>query len=184
MHQEKNLVKGTSTYAVAGDFCRVFLEEMNRLYLLSFLLTGDHRKAEQCFVSGLENCVEANQVFRDWVRSWTRRAIIQNAIRIMQPAREQTKQSSMRRSETGNLAVTESEAPFAAVLGLNPFERFVFVLSVLERYSDQDCRLLLECSRQEVVRARSRAVEHIARFGVTPPLPATPSAGEAFAQAG
>jgi hypothetical protein len=35
------------------------------------------------------------------------------------------------------------DAPFAIVLALEDFERFVYVLSVLERYSDQTCAVLL-----------------------------------------
>ena len=45
-------------YASSDDFRRVFDEDMNSLYLLSFLLTADREKAEQCFVSGLEDAVE------------------------------------------------------------------------------------------------------------------------------
>lgn len=50
----------------------------------------------------------------------------------------------------------------AAVLALEPFERFVYVMTVLERYSDQDCSLLLGCARRDVVAARTRAFEQIA----------------------
>lgn len=34
----------------------------------------------------------------------------------------------------------------ASMLELEDFERLVFVMSVLERYSDQDCSVLLGCS--------------------------------------
>ena len=39
-------------YATAQDFCQIFDKDMSGLYLLSLLLTGDHEKAEQCFVAG------------------------------------------------------------------------------------------------------------------------------------
>ena len=58
---------------------------MDNLHLLSFLLTADLAKAEECFVSGLEDCVEGTYVFRDWAQSWARRTIIQNAIRMLAP---------------------------------------------------------------------------------------------------
>ena len=48
------------------------------------------------------------------------------------------------------------------VLALENFERFVFVISVLERYSDQECALLLGCSIQDIRETRVRALEHIA----------------------
>ena len=44
----------------------MFAENMDSMHLLSFLLTADQTKAEECFVSGLEDCVEGTYVFRDW----------------------------------------------------------------------------------------------------------------------
>jgi hypothetical protein len=73
----------SQAYATRVEFCRVFAENMDSLHLLSFLLTADLAKAEECFVSGLEDCVEGTYVFRDWARSWARRTIIQNAIRML-----------------------------------------------------------------------------------------------------
>jgi len=55
-------------------------------------------------------------------------------------------------------------AAIATVLALGDFERFVFVLSVLERYSDQDCSILLSCSREEVRTARVRAILQISEI--------------------
>jgi len=48
-----------------------------------------------------------------------------------------------------------------AVLDLEDFERFVFVMSVLEHYSEHDCGLLLGCSVREVREARSRALKEL-----------------------
>jgi hypothetical protein len=45
-----------------------------------------------------------------------------------------------------------------AVLSLNDFERFVFVLSVLDQYSDWDCAVLLGCSVDDVRNARTLAL--------------------------
>src|SRR5271156_3469526 len=72
-------------YASSEDFSQVFDEDMNSLYLLSYLLTADREKAEQCFVSGVEDAVEGNPVFKDWARSWARRMIIVNAVRAINP---------------------------------------------------------------------------------------------------
>jgi hypothetical protein len=59
-----------------------------------------------------------------------------------------------------NLWAVEQEE-MAAILELRPFERFVYVISVLERYSDQDCSVLLECARRDVVAARIRAFQQL-----------------------
>src|SRR5271163_1608546 len=72
-------------YVSRADFCRLFEQDMSRLYLLSFLLTADHETAVKCFVSGLEDCQKASTVFKEWTESWARRTIVQNAIRMIQP---------------------------------------------------------------------------------------------------
>jgi hypothetical protein len=85
---------------------------------------------------------------------------------LMQPSREQMGQTPHLLPSTDRSADL-GDFPLAAVVGLNPFERFVFVMSVLERYSDQDCKTLLGCSRQDIIWARTRALEHIANFSRT-----------------
>jgi hypothetical protein len=46
------------------------------------------------------------------------------------------------------------------VLTLKDFERFVFVMSILERYPERECSLLLGCSEGEIRNTRSLALEH------------------------
>ena len=152
-------------YAVPGDFCRVFAEDMDGLYWLAFLLTGDRERAEKCFVSGFEECFEGNRVFKEWARSWARRSIVQNAIRMMRPAPEPPgRLSSLAPASDEVLAVADRNAPLAALVRLKTFERFVFVMSVLQGYSDQDCKALLGCSRQDLAWARVWALEQIGAF--------------------
>jgi hypothetical protein len=149
-------------YASSDDFRRVFDEDMNTLYLLSYLLTADREKAEQCFVSGLEDAVEGNPVFKEWARSWARRVIIVNAVRAInpRPMEENGRSNSVPVSSNGKTPPVE-QVEIAAVLALEPFERFVYVMTVLERYSDRDCSLILGCARRDVVAARIRAFEQI-----------------------
>jgi DNA-directed RNA polymerase specialized sigma24 family protein len=47
------------------------------------------------------------------------------------------------------------------LLSLRDFDRFVFVMSVLERYSEHECALLLGCTPPDVREARTRALQHI-----------------------
>ena len=162
MTETKQIVKLTP-YANRDDFRQVFEEDMSGLYLLSFLLTTNHEKAEQCFVSGLEDAVDGNPVFKEWARSWARRMIIVNAVRAVnpRPAEENVRSSSASVSGSGRAISAEPKVEIAEVLRLEPFERFVYVMTVLERYSDQDCSLLLGCARREVVAGRTRAVERL-----------------------
>ena len=54
-------LNGSTAYATRLDFCRIFSEEMNSLYLLALLLTADAGKAEQCFVAGIGDSVEGTR---------------------------------------------------------------------------------------------------------------------------
>ena len=149
-------VPGKSRYATAADFCRIFENDMDRLYLLSLLLTANAELAEKCFVAGLETSKDSNPVFKGWAQSWARRTIVQNAIRMVQPR------------PTDILPLTTvadhhrmQPAVIAAILALPVFDRFAYVLSVLEGYPLQECALLLDCRRDEVVTARMRALQTV-----------------------
>ncbi len=150
--------------ATSADFCRVFAENVENMHLLSFLLTADEKKAEETFVSSLEDCVTANHVFREWARSWARRTIIQNSVRMLAPCRNHSisipTPGDPVYSRFGR--TSEANAAIVSILELEDFERFVFVMSVLYRYSDQDCSVLLGCSRQDVREARTQALQHVA----------------------
>jgi hypothetical protein len=167
-------------FATSGDFCLIFKEDMKNLYLLSLLLTADPDKAEQCFVSGLDDCATGNQVFKEWARSWARRAVIKNAIRLIAPEPVAANRASI--PVVGDKARPELHAQFSALFDLQPFERFAFVMSVLEGYSDRDCALLLGCTRESLIAARGRALLQVARGDQQPgaalkPLPGNRASG-------
>jgi DNA-directed RNA polymerase specialized sigma24 family protein len=157
MFGSRKVIKQTTTpYATQADFRRVFQEDMNRLYLLSFLLTGERDLAEQCFVSGLRMSSEGNPVFKEWATSWARRTIILTAIRMVRPRLGDPQRSSVPPKSAGPSAISRAE--IANIIALPPFERFVFVISVLECYTEQECSLLLGCTRREAMEARERAL--------------------------
>jgi DNA-directed RNA polymerase specialized sigma24 family protein len=155
----------SGAYASTADFERIFTEDMSSLYLLSFLLTGDRDRAEECFITGVEESTKANRVFKEWARSWARRTIIQSAIRLITPRLRSVRTTqnpvSPRHLDYVPLAL---EAEACAILELATLERFVFVMSVLERYSEHDCSILLGCSRRDVAAALARALQHLGRL--------------------
>lgn len=154
-------------FATSADFRKLFTEHTRSLYLLSFLLTADHQKAEQCFVSGLDECLEERSVFQEWIESWTRRIIVRNAIRLMTPhpgPAVWTRGTINPPREGNHTTIRPQDVQFADVLALGDFERFVYVLSVLERYTDQNCAVLLGVSQQEIRETRCRALQHTASF--------------------
>jgi DNA-directed RNA polymerase specialized sigma24 family protein len=143
-----------AVYATAADFCRIFKDDMNRLYQLSLLLTAAPGLAEKCFVRGLDTSQDSNSVFKEWAASWARRAIIVNAIRIIGPRPNVVSARTTRE-------IDGLPEELAAVIDLKPFDRFVFVMSVLEGYPDRDCRLLLGCTNSDIAQARTRALEQL-----------------------
>ena len=157
--------KEGNVYASREDFHTIFSEDLKELYQLSLLLTRDPVRAEQCLVSGLEDCATGNPVFREWARSWAKRTIVQNAIRELKP---RSIHSDSRSSETIFPDIHQlssgRDGHFAmdTLLGLEDFERFVFVMSVLEHYSELDCALLLGCSVREFREGRALAFRKLA----------------------
>jgi DNA-directed RNA polymerase specialized sigma24 family protein len=143
-----------ASYATASDFCEAFNREMSSLYLLALLLTGNDDKAERCFISALDECVEETGVAMTWTSILTRRAIIEHAIQMIRPAPENDDNFSL-------ISPAAQNSPFAAIRALGAFERFVFVMSVLEGWSVQDCALRLRCSRRDVVIARLLALKSV-----------------------
>ena len=149
-------------YASGADFCRIFTQDMDSLYLLAFLVTADSEKAESCFAAALDDSAKSSRIFKEWSGSWARRMVIQNAIQTLGQSCSKQEKPSLRPADIGLNANAESKALLGAVQSLGAFQRCVFVMSVLERYSDQDCSVLLECSRREVAIAKVQAAQHIA----------------------
>jgi hypothetical protein len=165
MLRAKHIAKRKTTpYATGADFCRIFKNDMNRLYLLSLVLTADHSAAHQCFVQGLEDSQKSNPVFKDWAQSWARRMIIANAIRMVQPRPES---NTLGRVNHGADAATPNAngampEEIASIFALPDFDRFTFVLRILEGYSDRECSLLLRCTVSDLSAARARIFQQMA----------------------
>ncbi len=150
------IASSQAKYATPADFCQVIEAEIKSLYLLAFLLTSNHEDAEKCFVSTVDLAFREPAVFKRWVLSWIKRTLIKNAIQIVlhgsrRHMRERDAWSVERYGIPGGVEID-------AVTRLAPMERFIFVMSVLERYSIWECSLLLGCDMKEVVQIRTRAL--------------------------
>jgi hypothetical protein len=143
-------------YTQRMDFCDVFERDMKSLYLLAFLLTANHSAAEQCFTLTVEEALKERAVFKEWRRSWVKRSLIKNAIQIVSPASAQAteKRELWNIQQGGKLADVEIDA----VTRLVPLERFIFVMSILERYPAWECSLLLGCDANRLAQVRMRAL--------------------------
>jgi DNA-directed RNA polymerase specialized sigma24 family protein len=145
-------------YASRADFCKVFESEMDRLYLLAFLLTANHEMAERCFLHVVEQVHEVQSVFGPFLSAWIRRCLIKDAVATIfrQPLpREYRHDAWYDRSEAGIC--------IDAVAQLAPIERFAFVMTALECYSAKECSLLLGCESRAVAEAKVRALKRLGR---------------------
>jgi hypothetical protein len=162
----------TTNNATVIDFCGIFTEEMHSLYLLAFLLTADNDKAERCFVSGLGDCVEAIGVFMERASSWARHTIFKHAIQMIMPVPEHS--GNVSSIELHEAAPSGDSNIFTAIVSLSPFERFVYVMSILERQSDEDCSRLLRCPMRDVILARELALRRLANINTSYDQPQKP----------
>jgi DNA-directed RNA polymerase specialized sigma24 family protein len=161
---KNGIIESRGAYATPADFKQVFTEDVNSLYLLSLLLTGSPDKAERCFVEGIGEATKGNYVLKEWARSWARRTIILSGIRLIAPmdnCKTIDWNADLARGMNNIPMILHSEV--RAILDLAPLERFAFVMSVLERYSDNDCSILLGCARTEIVILRARAMQQLGR---------------------
>jgi DNA-directed RNA polymerase specialized sigma24 family protein len=158
---KQKTVERATEYASCKDFQQIFTEDIVGLHRLAFLLTADHGKAEQCFVAGLEDSIHGNPVFRQWARSWSKRAIIQSAIKAIAPV--PTRHGLLPETADAQWQNGDDVESIAAIVtAWEPFERFVFVMAVLEGYGLRECAALLACPVPDVIVAKSWAMQRLA----------------------
>jgi hypothetical protein len=169
-------------HAKHDDFYEVFEEDAKSLYLLAFVLTANHKESEHCFVSTVDNAFKEKAVFKEWARSWVKRRMIENAIGSVWHLRV----GDGRKRDLWSAEQHENEKPceIDSVTRLPLLERFVFVMSILERYSDWDCSVLLECSMKKVAQARIGALLRLPGLPFLVPRGDEPSSGRVSDQIG
>ncbi len=133
---------------------RLLKGDMKSLFLLSLMLTADVDSAESCFVSTLDDCISMKSSVSEWTNGWTRRVLVHNAIAMLRPTIDDDEHLVR-----CNLALHPA---LHAVMRLKNFERFVFVLSILEGYSDHACSVLLGSSSRDIMAAKVRVLENLA----------------------
>jgi DNA-directed RNA polymerase specialized sigma24 family protein len=138
-----DIIVNRNDYATHSDFCAIFRNHLDHLYLLAMILAGHELIAEKCFLAAFDSCAQESRVFRESALSWSRRSVIKYAIRIVLPAPGNSSPQCLVAKR--NSVDLDEDASLKCLQDLPPFERFVFVMSVLERYSVHECALLLGC---------------------------------------
>lgn len=142
-------------YMDVSKFAQIFIDQVNCLYLLSFLVTADRQIAEKCLTRALDEYVESRGGFLDWAGREGRLAVLRHAIHAIKPIAKE--EYSWILSQAACPMLHTAHQPFASITSLSAFERFVFVMATIEGFSEEDCAGLLDCSVQEVVFGREFA---------------------------
>lgn len=152
------------------EFVNVFRSERMGLKQLAFLLTANAEKADRCLLLALRECTASSSVSRAWVHTWTRRAVIRIAIGLVTGSEGQSSIETIDAEEESVIGLpvedpSGSRANSMPILDLPEFDRLVFVICVLERYSVHDCALLLGRSPTDVYAACRQTAVHVERIG-------------------
>jgi hypothetical protein len=148
-------------YARKEEFANVFESERVGLRRLALLLTANSEAAKRCLIRAFRECVASSSVSKEWVLGWTRRMVIRKAISLVMGPEGQSFANTNDGADNGSIAFSPDDllgaiAGSESILDLPEFDRFVFVICVLERYSVHDCALLLGRSPREINEARKR----------------------------
>lgn len=148
-------------YARKEDFVEVFERERVGLQRLALLLTANSQAANRCLMSAVRECIASSSVSKEWIPSWTRRVVIRNAISLIMGPGGQSFINTNDDPDDELVAFSPNDSLGAiagseSILDLPEFERFVFVICVLEGYSIHDCALLLSKSPRDISEARQR----------------------------
>jgi hypothetical protein len=165
VHRFGNAVGERVEDARKEEFASVFESERVGLQRLALLLTANSEAAKLCLIRTFRECISGCSVSKEWIPSWTRRVVIRNAISLVMIPRDEsfvnTNDDAIAFSQDDMLSAI---AQFEPILGLPAFDRLVFVICVLERYSMYDCALLLRRPPRDVNEARERVGNQVGQI--------------------
>jgi hypothetical protein len=155
-------------YARKEEFVSLFERERVSLQKLALLLTAKPEAAKRCLILAFGECIASSSVSKEWVLSWTRRVVIRNAISLVIGSGGQSFVNSNDDADNGLIAFFPDDSPGAtaeseSIFDLPEFDRFVFVICILERYSMHDCALLLGRSPRDIDAVRRRVINQAAQ---------------------
>ena len=159
----RNGLGGWTDYATAEEFESLFESKREPLLRLALLLTASSEKAAQSLSFAMRDCRLSGSVAPDWILTWARRAIVRNAIQLVfAPVSASATQTLNDAGHDGKLPGSSTaisiRTDVPSIMKLPDFERLVYVITVLERSSIQDCALLMARSPKEVQDAQQRAI--------------------------
>ena len=156
-------------YADKEEFVSVFECERAGLQRLALLLTANSEMAKRCLTRAFGDCIASSSVSRERVLSWTHRMVIRNAISLVMGPGGESFVSTNDGADNGLVAFSPDDLPdaigeYESILDLPELDRFVFVICVLERYTTQDCALLLDRPPRDINEARQRVGNQVGKI--------------------
>jgi hypothetical protein len=163
------IVSERCEYAHKEEFVSLFERERGSLQRLALLLTANSEAAKRCLICAFRECIASSSVSKKWVLTWTRRIVIRNAISLIICPGGQSFIKPSDNADNGSIAFSSDDSPgaiagFESILDLPEFDRFVFIICVLERYSMLDCALLLGRSPRDINEARQRVGNQVGQI--------------------
>lgn len=158
-----------SYYATAEDFQRFFAAEMTDLFWLGLLLTADAEDTERVLILAMRDCSQNDTVAKEWIRAWVHRAVICQAVQVVLVSDSTWSETILNRLQpqfelSSAQYAKEAAAESLVILSLPKLERLVFVICRIERYSIQDCSILLSTSAAIVRAALRRVASRVVDF--------------------
>jgi hypothetical protein len=156
-------------YARKEEFVGVFDCERVGLQRLAILLTANSEAAKRCLSRAFQECIASTSFSKEMGSQLdTSHGHSQRHQHRHGPRRSVVRQHE-RRPDDGFAAFSPDDSPGViaapeSILDLPEFERFVFVICVLERYSIHDCALLLGKSPRHINEARQRVGNQVAQI--------------------
>ena len=162
-------VSGRGEYASKDEFVSVLECERPGLQRLALSLTANSEAAKRCLICAFRECLASSSVSKEWVHSWTRRMVIRNAISLVMGPGGKPSVNTNNDADNGLIEFSPDDsldvcAVSESILDLPEFDRFVFVICVLERYSMHDCALLLGRPPRDVNEARQRVGNQVGQI--------------------
>jgi hypothetical protein len=143
----------------AAKYSATIMDQMNCLYLLSYLVTADRQVAEHCLTRALAEYVEGQIGFLAWAENEGRLAVLRQAIRSVRPVLKQVRWLNCSEMMP---SVATAHQPFAVITSLSPFERFAFVMCTIENLPEDDSAGLLNCTVEDLALGHEVARQIIA----------------------
>jgi DNA-directed RNA polymerase specialized sigma24 family protein len=142
--------------ATSHQRCEMIRAQIKSLYLLAYMLTASRELAESALISAVDHILCDDSIDTE-LRSWSIRILALKSVSAIRGASDHDPSDTWSAEDS----TPELADLVNAVTGLAPMERHVFVLSVLERFADMECAILLDCNLEEVAEIRTSALQHL-----------------------